>query len=146
MPESFKTVCPGCGAVNRVVEAKIREGPKCGKCKAPLFPGTPLNLDQAGLNRLLEKSDLPVVVDFWAPWCGPCKMMAPAFEEAASQLASKAVLAKVNTDQEQALGAQLGIRSIPTMIAFRNGQEVARTSGAQDASGLIGWIRQHLGI
>ena len=144
MSNAVHVVCAGCDAVNRVPEERLGEGAKCGKCHAPLFTGVPLALDERGFARQVGRTDLPLVVDFWAPWCGPCRMMAPAFEEAARLLEPRARLIKINTEEAQGLATQIGIRSIPTLAVFRDGGEVARTAGAMDASRLVAWIRQHI--
>ena len=144
MSDSVHVVCPGCGVVNRVPQDRLGEGAKCGKCHAPLFSGVPLALDEQGFAHQLARSDLPLMVDFWAPWCGPCRMMAPAFEEAARMLEPQVRLVKVNTEEAQGLAGRLDIRSIPTLALFRGGKEVARTSGAMDAGRLVAWARQHL--
>jgi thioredoxin 2 len=144
MSDSVHVVCPGCGAVNRVPQDRLGEGAKCGKCHAPLFSGVPLALDEQGFTHQVARSDLPLMVDFWAPWCGPCRMMAPAFEEAARMLEPQVRLVKVNTEEAQGLAGRLGIRSIPTLALFRGGKEVARTSGAMDAGRLVAWARQYL--
>lgn len=144
MSIAVHVVCPRCNSINRVPEARLGEGAKCGKCHVPLFAGVPLALDEQGFSRQVSRSDLPLVVDFWAPWCGPCQTMAPAFEEAARVLEPKARLVKVNTEEAQGLATRLGIRSIPTLAVFRGGQEVARTAGAMDAGRLVAWVRQHL--
>ncbi|NMG43408.1 thioredoxin TrxC [Aromatoleum toluvorans] len=135
--------CPDCDALNRVPSARLNDEPICGKCRAPLFARKPLTLTAANFAQHVERSDLPVLVDFWAPWCGPCRMMAPAFEEAARMLEPQMRLAKVNTEEIQELAARFGIRSIPTMILFRNGQEVARQSGAMNAGAIAHWARSH---
>ena len=144
MSQSLHVVCPHCGGVNRVPADRLGAGARCGKCKAPLFDGHPAEVDDAGLQRQLSRSDIPLLVDFWAPWCGPCRMMAPAFEQAARQLEPRVRLLKLNTEESQAIAGRLGIRSIPTMILFRGGQEVARMSGAMDAGGIVRWTQQHL--
>ena len=144
MSKSVHVVCPGCDAVNRVPNNRLGEDAKCGKCHAPLFSGVPLALDEQGFARQVARSDLPLVVDFWAPWCGPCRVMAPAFEEAARMLEPQARLIKVNTEEAQGLATRLGIRSIPTLAVFRGGREFARTAGAMDVGGLVAWVRQHL--
>jgi thioredoxin 2 len=141
MSEPAHIVCARCSTTNRVPRERLRDGPTCGKCKQPLFDGHPAELDAAGLERQLGASGIPVVVDFWAPWCGPCRMMAPHYERAARDLEPEVRLAKVNTEAEQAVAAQYGIRSIPTLIAFKGGREVARQSGAMDAAGLVRWVR-----
>ncbi|MES9961294.1 MAG: thioredoxin TrxC [Sedimenticola sp.] len=144
MSESMHIVCPHCDGINRVPRDRLDAGPKCGKCSTPLFNGQPLALGEPRFARHIQKSDLPVLVDFWAPWCGPCKMMAPAFEEAARRLEPNLRLVKVNTEENQAIAAQMGIRSIPTLALFRQGREVARVSGAMDAGSLVSWVRQNL--
>jgi len=144
MSKAVHAVCPECDAVNRVPRDRLGEGAKCGKCHAPLFSGVPLALDEQRFARHVDRSDLPLLVDFWASWCGPCRMMAPAFEEAARMLEPQARLVKVNTEEAQGLATRLGIRSIPTLALFRGGREVARTAGAMDANSLVAWTRQYL--
>jgi len=141
MSDSLIVVCPHCHAPNRLPAGRLAAGGSCGKCKAPLFRGEPVELDAANFDRHVSRSDIPLLVDFWAPWCGPCRAMAPAFAQAARQLEPEFRLAKVNTEAEQQLAARFGIRSIPTLALFRNGREVARQAGAMDTASLIRWVR-----
>jgi len=140
----MNVVCPKCNQVNRVPPEKNAESAKCGKCNESLFDGHAAKLDSAGFKRQVNRSDIPVLVDFWAPWCGPCKMMAPAFDEAAKQLQPKVRLAKVNTDESRDIAGRYGIRSIPTLILFQNGKEAARVSGAMPLDGLLSWVNQQV--
>jgi thioredoxin 2 len=144
MADSLHVVCPHCESVNRVPQAKSGDAAKCGQCHAPLFTAHPVELSEAGFERHVARSDIPVLVDFWAPWCGPCRMMAPYYEQAARQLEPSVRVAKLNTEEAQTLAARLGIRSIPTLALFRGGREVARTAGAMDTSGIVSWVRQQL--
>ncbi|GAB6054148.1 thioredoxin TrxC [Magnetospira thiophila] len=142
MPDTYHVVCPHCHTVNRLPTTKSALKGNCGKCGAPLFTGHPVALTGASFNRHLS-SDLPLVVDFWADWCGPCKMMAPVFAQAARELEPQFRLAKVDTQAEQSLAAAYQIRSIPTLVIFKGGREVARTSGAMGLSDLLSWVRAH---
>lgn len=134
-------VCPACQAVNRVQPERLADRPVCGKCQKPLFEGHPVELNESTFWTHLQRNDVPVVVDFWAPWCGPCRMMAPWFAEAAARLEPQVRLAKLNTEQAQGLSGQFGIRGIPCLIMFRNGQEVARQAGAMQTPQIVDWVR-----
>jgi len=133
----MKVVCPHCFTVNNVPQKESYKKANCGKCKQSLLDTKPVELTNANFDEVIVNSDIPVIVDFWAPWCGPCKMMAPNFERAAAEFPLKALFTKVNTENEQNLGARFNIRSIPTIIVFKGGREVERVSGALDVNSLI---------
>ncbi|KAI3606235.1 Thioredoxin 2 [Cupriavidus necator H850] len=144
MSGSVHIVCPHCQSINRVPAAKLNDQPNCGRCQRALFTGEPIELTAATFPRQLERSDIPLLIDFWAPWCGPCKMMAPQFQQAARLLEPKIRLAKVNTEAEPHLAAQFGIRSIPTLVFFQGGREVTRQAGAMGAQDIVRWVSAQL--
>jgi thioredoxin 2 len=144
--DALLVACPTDATLNRVPRSKLGQGPKCGKCHNPLFLGKPIELTSGNYDSHVNRSDLPIVIDFWAEWCGPCRMMSPNFEAAAAQLEPFVRLAKLNTEAEQALASRHNIRGIPTMIAIRKGQEIARTSGAMMTPGIVQWVRQAVGL
>lgn len=146
MSEALLVACPHCHALNRVAPDRLHERPNCGRCHRALFTGVPVALDGAGFDAQVMRGGLPVLVDFWAPWCGPCRMMAPQLEAAAQILEPRLRVAKVDTDAEPALGSRCAIRSIPTMVLFAGGRELARQSGAMGSAQIVAWVRAHLSL
>jgi thioredoxin 2 len=142
MDHALIIICPKCATANRVPQARLGAHGKCGRCGSPLFDGHPVTLGAQDFDAHAVKSDIPLLVDFWAPWCGPCQQMTPAFAQAAMQLEPLVRLGKLNTEAEQGIAARYGIRSIPTLILLRKGREIARKSGAMPASAIVSWVRQ----
>lgn len=136
-PRLIHVVCPRCGSKNRIPDARLGDGPACGRCGQGLLDGKPLELDDENFERVIAGTELPVVVDFWAPWCGPCRSMAPQFEQAAGTLRGRALLVKVNSDDSPRAAARFAIRSIPTLVRLDGGREVGRLSGAMPASQIV---------
>lgn len=141
MSDHTHVVCGRCDAVVRTPTDKLDQKPRCPRCRQALFEGHPIELRSANFDQHVTRNEVPVVVDFWAPWCGPCQAMAPRFEQAAQQFEPRVRFAKVNSDEEPSVSARFGIRGIPTLIAFKNGREVARQSGAMDSATLARWIQ-----
>ena len=140
-PENFVQVaCPNCLAGNRVDAARLKDAPKCGRCATPLLDETVVELDEPSFDAFIARTEVPVLVDFWAPWCGPCRQMAPEFAEAARRLAGRARLVKVNTDMAPALAGRFGVRSIPTLLLVDRGRETGRLTGARSAADLERWV------
>lgn len=144
MSVSQHIVCPHCDTINRVPTTRLSEAPKCGQCHQPLFTGHPVELTDNNFRRHVDRSDVPVVVDFWASWCGPCQAMAPQYAQATADLEPNVRLAKVNTDAAQGIAGEFNIRSIPTLMIFKSGREVARQAGAMGKSDILRWVRAHV--
>jgi thioredoxin 2 len=142
--ELLVVACPSDASLNRVPHAKLDRNPKCGRCHRPLFQGKAVELNAANFDAFVLKSDLPVVIDFWAEWCGPCRMMTPNFEKAAPLLEPQVRLGKLDTEAEPAIAQRYGIRGIPSMVMIKKGQEVARTSGAMPTSAIVDWVKKAL--
>lgn len=139
MSSSVQIVCGHCGKINRLPAERAATAARCGSCREPIFDGHPVEVDEAGFNRHLAQSSIPLLVDVWAPWCGPCRSMAPMFERAAKQLEPNVRLLKLNSDTAPSVSARLGISGIPTLLLMHDGREIARTSGAMDTKNIVAW-------
>ena len=144
MSNPLHLVCPHCDTTNRIPEERLGDVPYCGRCKQAIFTGHPVELTSANFEPHISRNDTPVVVDFWAPWCGPCQRMAPSYERAAAELEPNIRLAKLNTEQEQGIAARFGIRSIPTLVIFKKGGELARQAGAMGVQDIARWVRMYM--
>ena len=145
MSEFTHIVCQDCSGIVKVPTDRLAERPKCPRCHTTLFDGKPVELTESSFDRHVQKNDVPVVIDFWAPWCAPCRAMAPVFEQAAKHVEPSARFAKLNTEEAQGIAARYGIRSIPTLMVFKGGKEIARQPGAMDPRSLNAWLSQSLG-
>lgn len=143
MPTPIEIACPRCGAVNRVPTDRLADAPACGRCHLPLFDGHPAALTDANYAALVEHTQMPLILDCWAAWCEPCRRFAPVFEQAARRFEPQLRFAKLDTEANPVSAGRLGIRSIPTLIAFRGGREIARVSGALPLPQFSAWLRQH---
>jgi thioredoxin 2 len=145
-PSAVQLICPGCGAVNRIPSNRLGDHPLCGKCRSRLISGRPVAASDSNFSRIIEKTSLPVVVDFWAPWCSPCQQFAPVFEEMAHEMATQVAFVKLDTETNRQTAARYGIRSIPTLVIFDQGREVARLSGSLPKSRFQQWLNQQLQV